>query len=415
MKGLIGGLDPKEKKVSVWGAGISGLLAAHYLQKAGFSVTVFETSGSIGGKIQSATVKGAVVEKAANALFLNADGHELLQELGLEILRPPKKLDRFIFRNGRPRSPFSLGLLKILFGLRRRPPQVTEGLSVADFFSPLLGPERVRDLLSPALSGVYATDAETLHFLSLFPEAQDVRSFSSYWDFFRHLKNARRGKPSPIRGSVGFRGGMQTLALALAKDLDVRLNSKDRINFRENNLICTEAFAAADLLEGHRPDVGAELRRIRYLPVSTVNVFLKHEIPRLRRAFGVLIPSFEDFRAIGVLNNRAIFSENYPNTISYTLISPTASSDEEVFRDLQRLDPGISFEDILNIERTDWKQGLPLYDLNRYLTVKKLHGQLADTGRLAVFGNYVQGISLREMISEAKRFAESLRLEDPTV
>ena len=141
----------------------------------------------------------------------------------------------------------------------------------------------------------------------------------------------------------------------------------------------------------------------------TVNVFLKHELPVLRRAFGVLIPSFEDFNAIGILNNRAIFSENYPNTISYTLISPQESSDGEVLEDLKRLDPSIDFSDILNIERTDWKQGLPLYDLNRYLTIKKLHGQAEREARLAIFGNYVQGISLREMISEARRFSEELR------
>lgn len=409
MKGIIGRIDPREKKVSVWGAGISGLLIAHYLQRAGFNVTVFETSSSIGGKIQSKIVNGAVVEKAANALFLNADGYELLKEIGLEILRPPKKLDRFIFKEGKPRSPFSIGLLKRLFHLRRRPPQITEGLTVADFFSPLLGEDKVRDLLSPALSGVYATDAGTLHFLSLFPEVQGVRSFPSYWAFFKHIKNSRKSNPTPVRGSVGFRGGMQTLVQELAKGLDVRLSTKDRINFRENNVICTEAFSAAEILQNHRSDMSTELRRIRYIPISTVNVFLKHEISRLRRAFGVLIPSFEDFKAIGVLNNRAIFSENYPNTISYTLISPQESSDEEVLRDLKRLDPELEFSDILNIERTDWKQGLPLYDLNRYLTIKKLHGLAESEQRLAIFGNYVQGISLREMISEAKNFAESKR------
>ncbi len=408
MKGIIGRIDPNEKKVSVWGAGISGLLIAHYLQKAGFNVTVFETSSHIGGKIQSKIVQGAVVEKAANALFLNADGYELLQELGLEILRPPKKLDRFIFSKGKPRSPFSLDLLKRLLALRKRPPQIAEGLSVSDFFTPLLGEEKIRTLLSPALSGIYATDASSLHFLSLFPEAREARFFPSYWSFFKHVKKSRKGNPSPLKGSVGFRGGMQTLIQALAQGLDVQTSSKDRINFRENNIICTEAMNAADLIQSHRSDMSAELKRIRYLHVSTVNVFLKHEVRKLKRAFGVLIPSFEDFKAIGILNNRAIFSENYPNTISYTLISPQETSDAEVLSDLQRLDPEIEFSDVLNIERTDWRQGLPLYDLNRYLTIKKLHGLAESEQRLAIFGNYVQGISLREMISEAKRFSESL-------
>jgi protoporphyrinogen oxidase len=408
MKGIIGKIDPNDKRVSIWGAGISGLLIAHYLKKSGFQVTVFDTSAHVGGKIQSKIVNGAVVEKAANALYLNADGLELLQELGLELLRPPEKLSRFIFREGKPRSPFSFGLLKTLFHLRKRPPQISDGLSVADFFQPLLGEEKIHSLLSPALSGIYATDATSLHFLSLFPEAQGTRTFPSYWAFFKHLKSKRQNHLFPERGSVGFRGGMHTLIEALAKNLDVRLNSKDRFNFRENNIICTEAFSAADLLQSYRADLSAELRRIRYLPVSTVNVFLKYEVPSLKKAFGVLIPSFENFKAIGILNNRAIFSENYPNTISYTLISPQESSDDEVLNDLKQLDPRVEFSDILNIERTDWQRGLPLYDLNRYLTVKKLHGLIESEQRLAFFGNYVQGISLREMITEAKVFSKSL-------
>lgn len=407
MKGIIGKIDPADKKVSVWGAGISGLLIAYYLKKAGFNVTVFETASEVGGKIQSKIVNGAVVEKAANALFLNADGYELIQELGLEILRPPKKLVRFIFTNGKPRSPFSFSLLKKFWNLWKRPPQITDGLSVADFFLPLLGEEKVKTLLSPALSGIYATDASSLHFLSLFPETMDARSFPSYWAFFKHVKSMRKGRTAPVRGSVGFRGGMQNFAKSLAENLDVQLATKHRINFRENNIICTEAFSAADLLRSHRPDMSEVLRGIRYLQVSTVNVFLKYEISKLKRAFGVLIPSFENFKAIGILNNRAIFSENYPNTISYTLISPQESTDEEVLKDLKRLDPGIEFSDLLNIERTDWQKGLPLYDLNRYLSIKKLHGQIEREERLAIFGNYVQGISLREMISEAKRFASN--------
>lgn len=48
--------------VAVVGAGASGLTAAHYLQKQGHTVTIFEKNNRVGGKVYSYKIDGTVIE-----------------------------------------------------------------------------------------------------------------------------------------------------------------------------------------------------------------------------------------------------------------------------------------------------------------------------------------------------------------
>ena len=116
-------------------------------------------------------------------------------------------------------------------------------------------------------------------------------------------------------------------------------------------------------------------------------------------------PLENGFNSIGVINNKAIFPANNENVYSYTFISRKMCSNEEIMSDIKALYAEFVPEDVDFIENTYWERALPIYDLQRYLSVKKLH-QLAQAGdNIAIFGNYAAGISLREMISAAKDFA----------
>lgn len=409
MKRVIGSINPADRNVTIWGAGFSGLVLGYYLKTAGYKVTIHEKSDRIGGKIQTETINGAAVERAANALFLNADGLELIRELKLDPLPASRKLKRLLMINGKPRRPYQLSMLTKLPNLRLKPPLITEGLSVAEFLRPLLGQEGVDNFISPALGGIYAAPAEQLHFKSIFTDVGEKAQFDSYWDFIRTLQKVHKAKPkTDIQGSVSFEGGMRTLIQRLGEVLkqEIKLSSKVEFKLRGNNIICTDAAAAADLLKDVRPPMSAALSKIRYQRLSSITVHLKTEIKALTNAFGVLIPLTRSFHATGILNNRAIFPSNNPNTLSYTLISPKEMSDAEVLEDLKRLHAPIHQDDLEHLERAMWERGIPLYDLQRYLSIKKLH-QLADSeSELAIFGNFVAGISLREMISAAKAFAQ---------
>ncbi len=410
MKRIIGKIDPSDKNVTIYGAGFSGLILGYYLKSEGYKITIHERSNKVGGMVQTKKVAGGYVEKGPNALFLNADCLELLRELKLEPLPAAKKLKRLIMVNGKPKRPFQMGLIsKLGLNVHKKPPLITDGLTVAEFFRPLLGDEKVHRFVSPVLSGVYATSSEHLHFRSIFDQVGKKAQFVSYFDFIKHMIRHQKAQPKlEVSGSVSFEGGMQTLINRLAEVLkhDLKLNSKEPFKLKHNAVICTDAMTASSLLETVKPELSKELSRIRYTELSSVTVFLKREIRSLTRAFGVLIPLETGFKSFGILNNKAIFPANNENLISYTLIGRKKLTDKDILGDLRQLFPEMEEEDVDHTENSYWEKALPIYDLQRYLAVKKLHQIAQKEQSVAIFGNYVAGISLREMITAAKSFAK---------
>jgi len=408
MKSIIGSLDPSEKKVYIWGAGFSGLVLGYYLKKAGLRITIYEKEPRAGGKIQTLKTPAGPSETGANAIFLNYDGLELLEELKLDILPATPKLKRLLFLDGKARSPFRIKtILKIVSGLGRRPPRLTDGLSVADFFQPLLGNKIIEEYLNTILGGVYATTADNLHFKSLFSEVSSHSQFKSYGEFFRTLRKEKKSKPQPrVKGSVSFEGGMSVLVDKLYEHLksDIKLSTNEEFYPKTNTIICTDALSAANLLEKFQPEMSKELSRVNYQKLSSATIFLHRQIKDLSGSFGVLIPHNSGFNATGILNNKAIFPANNPNIFAYTVISPRKLHEDEIKADLKKLQSSLEDSDFEFIQNNYWERAIPLYDLNRSLAIERLH-TLAHGINICLFGNYVAGISLREMITAAKNFA----------
>ena len=151
--------------------------------------------------------------------------------------------------------------------------------------------------------------------------------------------------------------------------------------------------------------MSAELARIHYQSLSSSTVFVKREIKALNKAFGVLIPLDNGYHSIGILNNKAIFPANNENVQSYTFISPKQLTESQILEDLKQLNGDFSSEDVEYVETSHWEKALPVYDLQLYLATKKLHQLAYKENNLAIFGNYVAGISLRDMITAAKNFS----------
>ncbi|HXH76354.1 MAG TPA: FAD-dependent oxidoreductase [Bacteriovoracaceae bacterium] len=411
MKRIIGRINPSDKNVTIWGAGFSGLVLGHYLKQQGYKITIYERSNRVGGKISTKKTPYGMAEIGPNALYLNADGFDLLKELKLDPIPAAKKLRRLLMINGRPRKIMQLSVLsKLALNVHKKPPLISDGLTVAEFFRPLLGNEIIQRFLTPALGGVYAAPSESLHFKSVFELASHKAQFESYWEFIRMMMKAHKlDENIEVTGSVSFEGGMQDLVNRLAENLkgDIKLNYKEHFRVKGNTILCTDALNAAELISETRPELSTELKRIKYQQLSSVTVFMKREIRSLKQAFGVLIPLSSDFNSIGVVNNKAIFPGNNSNVFSYTLISRKQVNEDEIHKDLKMLYPEFVPEDIEHCENTHWEKAIPLYDLQRYLSVKKLHQLIQKDENLAIFGNYVSGISLREMISNARKFAHT--------
>lgn len=409
MKRIIGKINPEDRHVTIWGAGFSGLILGYFLKDQGYRITIYEKSNRVGGKIRTKKTGAGLAETGPNALYLNQDGLELLKELKLEPIPATRKLRRLLMIDGKPKRPFQLSLFsKIASNAYKKPPLISDGLTVADFFQPLLGADNVQHYLSPVLGGLYATTANQLHFKSVFPQVGKKAQFESYWSFIKMMMKLQKAQPKlETSGSVSFEGGMQTLINRLAEVLkhDIKLNYKEPFRLKGNTVICTDSNSASELLKDLRPTLSAELSRIQYRPLSSSTVFLKREIKSLQKAFGVLIPLDNGYHSIGVINNKAIFPSNNQNVSSYTFISPKQLSDEEVLQDLLLLSSDVTGDDIEHVETSYWDKALPVYDLQLYLSVKKLHQLAHQEQNLAIFGNYVAGISLRDMITAAKSFS----------
>jgi protoporphyrinogen oxidase len=413
MKRVIGNIDPTEHHVNIWGAGFSGLILGYFLKEQGYKVTIYEKANKVGGKIQTKKIPGGLAEKGANALYLNADCVDLLKDLKLEPLPATKKLKRLIMVNGKPRRPLQPGLLSaVALHGHKKPPLITDGLTVAEFFRPLIGQDLINKFVTPVFSGIYATPAEALHFKTVFHQVENKAQFESYWDFIKMIFRDHKSRAMPkteLSGSVSFEGGMQVLINRLAEVLkaDIKVNYKEPLRLKGNTIVCTDAQSAAELTRELRPEISAELARIRYQEMTSVTVLLKREIKSLNKSFGVVVPLDTGFNSIGILNNKAVFPSNNENVIAYTFISRKNLSHDDVIHDLQLLNPEIVPEEVDHMEITNWEKALPIYDLQLYLAVKKLHQLSAKEKNFAIFGNYVAGISLREMISAAKHFAKN--------
>ena len=405
------GTHKKGVPFHIYGAGIAGLVMAYYLKKYGHQVVLYELSSKTGGKIGTVKSEHGLAEQAANAVFTNADVMELIQELNIDYIGANKKLKRKIWRGSlKNLKMISIyEILLILFRVFKKTPQITEEMSVKEFFLPLLGNKVCDEVLSSALSGIYATTSDQLHFLSIFKIEKSFKG--NYLQFFKELKKKRAQKHKAT--SISFKNGMQDLIDKLTSELsgNINLNASPAIDEYINNVICTSAPDAAQLVQAQYPELSKELNKIDYLPLSTSTYILNTEIEALKDSFGILFPRQFEFKTMGILNNTAIFNRGVDkNYYSYTFITPQADDLQTLHtKEMYDLTKKDLFYNIKFSSHKVWKEGIPFYNYQRYKTVKALRTKIYNYNPgIIFFGNYVDGISIREMISHAKNFAKNI-------
>lgn len=77
--------NDREKNVTIIGAGFTGLSAAYYLSKKGYSVEIFESAPFIGGQASTILLSGFEIERGYHHLFTgDSDIIELIEQLDLK-------------------------------------------------------------------------------------------------------------------------------------------------------------------------------------------------------------------------------------------------------------------------------------------------------------------------------------------
>ena len=424
------------------GAGAAGLGAALELQARGHDVLVIESADRPGGVMRTDHVGGYVVERGPNTFQVKAPMLTSLKrdhlESGLLMASPASRL-RCVYHEGRllpvPMSPVALVRTPLLSGRAKGrlllEPFVRRGdgadESVAEFAGRRLGPEVVKNLVGPFLTGVYAGDENELG-------AEAV--FGSLVGFERRAGSIITGALAGLfgpRGPKGLRGihsgpkGLGPFARTLAERLleppalgtrvsgirregdewYVSVSSAEgESRLRTRRLVvAAPAGAAAEIVRAVSPTVAEELEAIRYAPIISAAVGVKPEDVRSPiEGFGFLVPRAAEIRLLGCLFMSQLFPGRAPagHELLQCMIGglrwpeavdlPDDVIAEQLRADLDRVLGLRGDAEIVTLTRYAAAVAQPGRDHLR--RVERIRAQLREQPGLALAGSYLAGVSV---------------------
>jgi oxygen-dependent protoporphyrinogen oxidase len=386
------------KDVQVIGAGISGLVAAWCLADAGCRVTVSDEAQGPGGLVQTVRTAEGLVERGPNALRWTETTEKWFGRLGIAPVFPHKvHRRRYVFRDGRARRwPIRPAeTIRAGASLARAAATGTlaprSGERVSTYVGRLAGPATLTWLVGPMLQGIYAAPPDRL-------SAEAV---------FGRRKSKSRGLATPANG-------MGDLVRRLVDGLEtrgVRFEWNTRIDQLERgtpSLVCTNAPAAARLLEPHAAEAAASIGRVTMSDAASVTAFFDRT-PGDLEGFGVLLPDAAGFCALGAVFNDCLFDgRSHLRSETWIFGAKAGGLDER------------SLVEVLMAERarltgrervplatsvTTHRQALPVYD-QTVLSIQPALGDLPPW--IGVAGNYLGRIGLADLIEQAERAASRL-------
>lgn len=444
---------------SVVGAGISGLVCAYALRKAGIETHVVETSSNPGGVIRSECRNGFLLEFGPQSFNATSALLALCRELQIDnqLVQAPSNAPRYVLMNGKlravPLSPLSfiasplfnvgtkLQVLRDLLG-HTEPPHGDE--SVSTFVRRKFSPELLEKLVGPFVSGIYAGDPEELSLRSAFPQLYEAErsSGSVVRGLLRAGKNTSTENERPTLQT--FRNGNQSLVDALAANLGAKLrcgvearrirlagpsgntaafeitvlaNGQEQRIVADRLIVATPAPQAAKLLRDVDPQFETCLQRIEYTPLAVVSLgYSRIAIHHLLDGFGFLVPRSSNLRILGTVWNSSLFTDRAPE--GHVLVTsfvggatdPLAISLPEmdiigtVHRELAPI-LGISQRPVFSNVWT-YQRAIPQLNIGHRERVSNLIQLLTKYPNLWLTGNYLRGPSLGVCVEQALRVAQ---------
>jgi len=409
---MIGNLDPTEKKVTVIGAGISGLLIAHALKKNGFEVQVLEATHRAGGLIRTERTESGIAERAAHSILVTPEVKAFFEELGVPLMAVRKKSRaRFIYRDGKMRRmPLRFSeIFRTLICFFSRPKLIfrPESGSLQEWGECYLGHSATRFLLSPFISGIFATAPERLFAKLAFPGLVPKSNQVSLFHHFRVRPKAKRA------AMMAPNEGMESLVTALCSSLkqELKLNSPITELPQTGNVILTvPSSALSKLIKKDDLFSSEKLLQVQYAPLISMTCFFESSAFKAPpKGVGVLVPRGEGLRLLGCLFNSSQFPNRANNqqhslTIMYGGTEDQgvlALTDEEITR-LMNHEIGIllkSTEDACSVLISRYERAIPLYSHELHEAHEALRkGFCSRPGKL-IFSNFSKEVSIRGLIN----------------
>ncbi len=455
-------MNTRTADIVILGAGISGLSAAYYLSRQGFSVAVLEKSSLTGGAIRSQQKDGFLIESGPNSTLETTPLlKEMFTELGITdemIYANDQAKNRYIVRDGKlqalPMSPgaflktplFSAGaklrLLKEPF-IKAAPAEREE--SLAEFVRRRLGREFLDYAINPFVAGVYAGQPEQLSVKNAFPKLHQLEQ--KYGSLIKGTilgarERKKRAETSKTSARLlSFRKGLQTLPAAIHQYLGdqvftsatikhirneagryftTALVDGEPLQFESRAILSTIPAYAYNALPIDLQDFPHNaLQEIKYPPVTMV--FLGyHKKPDSREldGFGFLVPAKEQRQILGTIWSSTLFPERSPEEgIALTTFvggsrqpslanQPPESLEKLVREDLKSLLGIERAPDFIRIKQ--WPLAIPQYKIGHHHLIAALEKFEAAQPGFFFSGNFRGGISVGDCIKQSHLISETM-------
>ncbi len=443
-------------KITIIGAGISGLAAAYRLsQENDCNVTVLEAGKEPGGSMISRRESGFLIDLGPNSgLDTTPEISRMVQETGIidEMIYADRKSNkRYILRQEKlhalPLGPGAFLITKLFsrkakWRLLKEPfiDKSDDGYfqSVSEFVIRRLGQEFLDYAINPFVAGVFAGDPDMLSVKSAFPKLYRLEEV--YGGLIKGMiKGAKERKQSQEKSKqsarmFSFKNGMQAFPKALAEKLGDRvqyncgvqeinrINNRFKVTFTRNSvteeleadivLSAIPAYEAAAVFNNMDPELNRHLNDIYYPPVKMLFLgFEKSMVGRKLDGFGYLIPEKEKKSYLGAIWSSVIFSERAPEDVAaFTLYIGGARSPELFEQDSNQLTENVirEFKEIMDIEASPifikermWSKAIPQYTVG-YIEHERYFEQFEKNHPgLFLSGNYRGGISVGDCIKNS--------------
>ncbi len=459
-------MDSKNRqKVIIVGAGISGLVAAYYLDKKGFEVEVYEKETHAGGTMDTQPKDGFILDLGPNSgLETTPLIREICRDLGVEeefVYANENANKRYILKNGEliplPLNPKELISTKLFSNkaklrLLLEPfiPPSTEGysMSVAQFVTRRLGREILDYAIDPFVSGISAGDPWMLSVKSAFPKLYALEE--KYGGLVKGLilgakERKKRSEQSKSTAKMfSFKRGMHTIAAALEYRLKNKIHfgvevekvlksdNGYKIMYLEDGVyvkqdcdilvLASPSYSVESLVSDIDAELQRHLREICYPPVIVMPLAYRAEaIKRHLDGFGFLIPNSEKKHFLGAIWSSSLFPNRAPDgSVLFTLFVGGARNTNIMAVEKEELTKIVvkEFNEIMGIEEMPqtigaklWKNAIPQYNIGHrahedyFVNIEKRFPGFYLTG------NYRGGIALGDCFMNSHALSEKIHTE----
>jgi oxygen-dependent protoporphyrinogen oxidase len=450
-------------KITILGAGITGLATAHWLEKEGFDISIFEQNSEAGGAMVTNVVDDFIIDFGPNSgLETTPKIREIVTDIGLSdemIYANEEGNTRYILKNNEllplPTSPFRFVGTKLFstsakLRLLKEPfiGKSNDGYyqSIAEFVERRLGREFLENAIDPFVSGVYAGDPNKLSVKSAFPKLYRLEEV--YGGLIKGMikgakeRKLRNEESKQSAKMFSFKNGMQSFPKTIAQKLKGKIyyNSLIKNIRRQNSKIIVELLhngenieVKSDVLLSTIPahllgkfatsldsKLNDHLNAIHYPPVLVLFLgYKKKAIGQKLDGFGFLIPSQEKKKFLGAIWSSTIFDNRSPSDkASFTLFiggarNPDFKHEEseaiikeglKEFHEIMRIN-----EEPILIQWKFWDKAIPQYNLGYVEHEHYFEKFERENPGIFLGGNYRGGISVGDCIKTSYSHFEKIR------